>query len=76
MSRLPARSVLLHTPYAEVSTGDPHPATTRESNLFCAKFSERHRGRSLQIVGANCVRPKADSREGWFFYMLFFTQQD
>ena len=33
-SRLPARSVLLHTSYAEVSTGDPHPLQGRQKGLF------------------------------------------
>ena len=33
-SRLPARSVLLHTLYAEVSAGDPHPSTLSECLVF------------------------------------------
>ena len=33
-SRLPARSVLLLTLYAEVSTGDPHPSTLSECLVF------------------------------------------
>ena len=38
-------------PYAEVSTGDPHPAPTGcDSPLDCADFAERHRGRSLRVV--------------------------
>ena len=50
-SRLPARSVLLHTLYAEVSTGDPHPSTLSECLVFISSHTKNSKHRKS---GACC----------------------
>ena len=60
-SRLPARSVLLHTSYAEVSTGDPHPST--RSACLGSRFvpaKNGHLSASVSfLAGAEGLEPSA-----------------